>query len=81
MGAGHGSGGDTPTKCIACEGPLEPGFLEDQGEGSRGHSRWVEGNMEKGIFGFTRLWGRPRLTVAAYRCLHCGRLELVAQES
>lgn len=55
---------------------LEPGFLEDRGEGSAGFLRWVEGAPERGIFGGARRLGRPRRVVDAFRCTRCGHLEL-----
>jgi hypothetical protein len=39
-------------KCTYCGATgLEPGFIQDSGEGSRGYTRWVEGMLERGPFG------------------------------
>jgi hypothetical protein len=69
--------------CTACRSvALEPGFLEDSGESSRGYLRWIAGPLQKGIFGGARRMGKPKHTVSAYRCTVCGHLDLyVAQQS
>ncbi|MFI9592526.1 hypothetical protein [Nonomuraea sp. NPDC052265] len=66
-------------RCTHCgaEG-LEPGFVADQGEHSRGYARWVEGALARGIFGGARLMGRPKWEIDAYRCRSCHHLELFA---
>ena len=63
--------------CIHCEGNLEPGFIEDAGESSRGNLRWIPGPLEKGVLGGAKRFGKLRVDVHAYRCVSCGRLELV----
>lgn len=50
----------------------------DQGEQSKGFAHWVEGALERGVFGGARLMGRPKWEVDAYRCPQCGHLELFA---
>ncbi|MFJ8073282.1 hypothetical protein ACIQ7Q_04845 [Streptomyces sp. NPDC096176] len=57
---------------------MEPGFVEDSGEGSRGYARWIQGALERGVFGGARRLGRPRRQIDAYRCVSCGHLELFA---
>ncbi|MFI6003230.1 hypothetical protein ACIA98_22920 [Streptomyces sp. NPDC051366] len=59
---------------------LEPGFVEDSGEGSRGYARWIAGPLERGLFGGAKRLGRPRRQIDAYRCPKCGHLELFATE-
>lgn len=66
-------------KCTHCgtEGLME-GFIEDAGEHSRGYARWIEGALERGVFGGAKRMGRPRRQIEAYRCPTCGHLELFA---
>ncbi|MGI5484513.1 hypothetical protein [Streptomyces lavendofoliae] len=68
-------------KCGQCgNAGLEPGFIEDAGEHSRGYARWVEGALARGPLGNARLMGRPKWQVDAYRCPGCGHLELFARQ-
>jgi hypothetical protein len=64
------------THCGAQE--LDPGFIEDSGESSRGYARWIKGDLEKGPFGGARRFGKPRWHITAYRCARCSHLELFA---
>lgn len=57
---------------------LVEGFIEDAGEHSRGYARWIEGALERGIFGGAKRMGRPRRQIEAFRCPKCGHLELFA---
>lgn len=57
---------------------LEPGFVEDGGEHSRGYARWIAGPLERGIFGGAKRLGRPRWQIDAFRCPQCAHLELFA---
>jgi len=67
--------------CTACQSvAMEPGFVEDAGESSRGYSRWIAGPLEKGVFGGAKRMGRTKHTIAAYRCTVCGHLDLYAAE-
>lgn len=67
--------------CGQCGGTaLEPGFVEDAGEHSRGYSRWIQGALERGIFGGAKRMGKQRWKIDAYRCPKCGHLELFASE-
>jgi hypothetical protein len=59
---------------------LEPGFVEDSGEGSRGYARWIAGALERGVFGGAKRLGRQRWQIDAYRCPACGHLELFASK-
>ncbi|MFF3289199.1 hypothetical protein [Streptomyces sp. NPDC003023] len=69
----------TAIRCTQCgAGELEPGFVEDSGEGSHGYARWIRGPLERGPFGGAKRLGRQRLQVDAHRCLRCGHLELFA---
>ncbi len=70
----------TELRCTYCAGTeLEPGFLEDRGEGSGGYVRWVEGALARGIFGGAKRFGRPRRAVDTYRCIRCGHLDMFAR--
>ncbi|MBW5252743.1 hypothetical protein P8A21_38755 [Streptomyces poriferorum] len=57
---------------------LMEGFIEDAGEHSRGYARWIEGALERGVFGGAKRMGRPRRQIEAFRCPKCGHLELFA---
>ncbi|MGW2821913.1 hypothetical protein ACWC24_13010 [Streptomyces sp. NPDC001443] len=59
---------------------LEPGFVEDSGQGARGNARWIEGALQRGPLGGVRRLGRPRWTIEAYRCPACAHLELFAMQ-
>ena len=70
----------TDRRCSACQAVgLEPGFIEDTGEGSRGYLRWIPGPLEKGIFGGAARMGKLRLDVSAHRCGECGHLDLYVE--
>ena len=63
--------------CTACQSvALEPGFIEDSGESSRGYGRWVAGALEKGILGGAKRMGKPKHAITASGCTVCGHLEL-----
>ncbi|MEO3794519.1 PF20097 family protein [Nonomuraea sp. B10E15] len=67
-------------RCTHCgEESLEPGFIMDSGQSSQGYVRWVEGPLERGLFGGAKLFGRPKWQVEAYRCRTCHHLELFAR--
>ncbi|MCP9963279.1 hypothetical protein LUX05_21390 [Streptomyces somaliensis] len=69
------------SKCTQCGTVgLEPGFVEDGGERSRGYARWISGPLELGILGGAKRMGRPRWQIDAGRCPRCGHLELFANE-
>jgi len=55
---------------------LQQGFVEDKGQGSRGYAQWVAGALELGVLGFARVMGKSRSQIDAFRCPHCGHLEL-----
>jgi hypothetical protein len=68
-------------KCTQCGGTdLERGFIEDSGQSSQGYARWIEGALERGLFGGAKRMGRPRRTVDAWRCRACAHLELFAND-
>jgi DNA-directed RNA polymerase subunit RPC12/RpoP len=66
-------------KCTQCGATgLEPGFIEDSGEGSRGYARWIAGPLERGLLGGAKRKGRARWQIDAHRCPQCSHLELFA---
>ncbi|MFF4586133.1 hypothetical protein [Streptomyces sp. NPDC001388] len=66
-------------RCSQCQGfDLEPGFVEDSGDHSRGYARWIPGALQRGILGNAKRFGRPRFQIDAHRCRACGHLELFA---
>ncbi|MDN3359118.1 hypothetical protein [Actinomadura sp. DC4] len=66
-------------KCTYCGATgLEPGFILDSGGGSPGYTRWVEGRLERGVFGGAKLARRPKWRVEAFRCPRCLHLEMFA---
>ena len=71
-----------PERCTHCGSQaLEPGFIEETGNaGSRGYARWIEGDLQLGVFGGAKRLGRQRWRIAAYRCPLCSHLELFAPE-
>lgn len=69
----------TQPRCTQCgTEDLEPGFIEDAGEHSRGYARWIAGPLERGVFGGAKRLGRQRWQIDAWRCRRCGHLELWA---
>jgi Biotin-requiring enzyme len=76
----YGAPASPPAVCTLCGAErLEPGFVEDRGQGASGFARWVRGPLEIGLFGARRM-GRRRWAIEAYRCLSCSHLELFASE-
>jgi hypothetical protein len=68
-------------KCTQCgEAGLEPGFIEDAGEHSKGYARWIAGRLEKGVLGGAKRFGRQRWQIDSFRCPKCGHLELFATQ-
>ncbi|KAB2347044.1 hypothetical protein F8566_21770 [Actinomadura rudentiformis] len=57
---------------------MEPGFIEDAGESSKGFARWIAGPLERGAFGGAKRFGKERWQVDAFRCRQCAHLELFA---
>ncbi|MEU6275245.1 hypothetical protein ABZ871_22950 [Streptomyces populi] len=66
-------------RCAQCGAVgLEPGFVEDSGQGARGFARWVQGALERGPLGGAKLMGRPRRRIDAFRRPDRAHLELSA---
>ncbi|MDX6741279.1 hypothetical protein [Actinocorallia sp. A-T 12471] len=67
-------------RCGQCGGEeFEPGFVEDGGDHSKGFAQWVQGALERGVFGGARRFGRTRWEIEAWRCTACTHLELFAR--
>jgi len=65
--------------CPRCSVTMEPGFLLDHSHHAFGKPGvWVEGEPERSLWFGVKTGGRPRFTVAAFRCPGCGSLELFA---
>jgi len=43
--------------------------------------QWISGEPERSFWFGLKLSGRKQLTVSAYRCPRCGRLEVFAPEA
>ncbi|MFE3162680.1 hypothetical protein [Streptomyces sp. NPDC059224] len=68
-------------RCTQCGAVgLEPGFVEDSGQGSPGFARWIAGPLRRGPLGGARRMGRPRRQIDACRCPTCAHLELFAAQ-
>jgi hypothetical protein len=66
-------------RCTQCGAVgLEPGFVEDAGQGSHGYARWIAGPLERGLLGFAKLRGKQHWQIDAFRCPNCAHLELFA---
>lgn len=57
---------------------MEPGYVIDEGYGSRTVGQWIAGEPEKSIWTGLKLRGKEKLDVATYRCRRCGYLESYA---
>lgn len=64
--------------CPRCSGAMDPGFLVDEGYGTRAVPKWVEGEAQKSIWTGLKLGGREKLETRTYRCKRCGYLESYA---
>ena len=69
--------------CPECSVMMERGFTLDRSHHNiGGPTTWVSGEPERSIwFGVKTGGGRKRLTVMAFRCPRCGRLEFRAPEA
>ena len=57
---------------------MEPGFLVDEGYGTRSAPKWVEGEPKKSIWTGLKLRGRAKRETVSFRCKRCGYLESYA---
>ena len=64
--------------CLRCSGTMEPGYIVDEGYGTYGTGKWVEGAPERSIWTGLKLRGKAKKDVTTYRCRRCGYLESYA---
>ena len=64
--------------CPRCAGTMEPGYVIDEGYGTRTVANWVAGEPEKSIWTGLKLRGKQKHPVITYRCRRCGCLESYA---
>lgn len=64
--------------CPRCSGQMEPGYMVDEGYGTRSVAKWVAGEPVKSMWTGLKLRGRDKLDVSTYRCRRCGYLESYA---
>ena len=57
---------------------MEPGYVIDEGYGTRTVANWVSGEPERSIWTGLKLRGKEKLSVTTYRCRRCGYLESYA---
>ena len=64
--------------CPRCSGTMEPGYVIDEGYGTRSVANWVAGEPERSIWTGLKLRGKSKVAVTTYRCRRCGYLESYA---
>ena len=64
--------------CPRCSGQMEPGYIVDEGYGTRTVAKWVAGEPERSMWTGLKMRGKEKLDVASYRCRRCGYLESYA---
>ena len=57
---------------------MEPGYVVDEGYGTRTVANWVAGEAERSIWTGLKLRGKTKIGVTTYRCRRCGYLESYA---
>ncbi|KAA3663996.1 MAG: hypothetical protein DWQ04_07975 [Chloroflexi bacterium] len=57
---------------------MELGYLSDVWKGGIIPGTWIEGEPEKSFWTGTKVKGKRRLAISAFRCTECGYLELYA---
>ena len=66
--------------CPKCNGAMERGHIPDMGHGEILESRWAPGVPERRrFFGGIRWKPETQTSLAAYRCVSCGYVELYAR--
>ena len=70
---------NSPPTCSQCAVVMEQGFTVDRSHHSFGQpTKWVSGAPERSMLFGVKTGGRKRLTLVAYRCPQCGRVDLFA---
>jgi DNA-directed RNA polymerase subunit RPC12/RpoP len=64
--------------CPRCGGQLEPGYIVDEGYGTRTVAKWIAGEAERSMWTGLKTRGKDKLDVTTYRCRRCGYLESYA---
>ena len=57
---------------------MEPGYIVDEGHGSRSVAKWIAGVAERSIWTGLKTRGKHKLEITTYRCRRCGYLESYA---
>jgi len=57
---------------------MEPGYIVDEGYGTRTVAKWIAGEAESSIWTGLKTRGKDKLDVTTYRCRRCGYLESYA---
>jgi DNA-directed RNA polymerase subunit RPC12/RpoP len=64
--------------CPRCGGAMEPGYIVDEGYGTRTVAKWIGGEPERSMWTGLKVRGKDKLDVTSYRCQRCGFLESYA---
>ena len=64
--------------CPRCGGSLEPGYVVDEGHGTRTVAKWIAGEPERSIWTGLKTRGKDKLEITTFRCRRCGFLESYA---
>ena len=67
-----------PSDCPRCGGALEPGYVVDEGYGTRTVAKWISGEPERSMWTGLKTRDKDKLDITAYRCRRCGYLESYA---
>ena len=54
---------------------MAPGYVIDEGYGTRTVANWVAGEPERSMWTGLKLRGKDKLAITTYRCGRCGYLE------
>lgn len=65
-------------KCAKCGGPMVEGYSVDRGPSTVVPGRWIEGPVERTMWGNADTSGRDCRTITLWRCVGCGYLEAYA---
>ena len=64
--------------CPRCGGTLEPGYIVDEGDGTRTVAKWIAGEPERSMWPGLTTRDKAKQDVTTYRCRRCGYLESYA---
>ena len=57
---------------------MEPGYIVDEGNGTRTVAKWIAGEPERSLWTGLKTRDKAKLDVTSYRCRRCGYLESYA---